>query len=163
MDQGNRIAPFAIVLALALVLQLALIAADCQQTPVRVAKQFARDYFYLDPAMQNDLCKKLAANGEAVNDFLYQKRIEAQNNGHSIKYLRKMFTEMEVEVENQTDTSANIHITGVTRTAINPAFMVVGKLFGLGQNFPVKLTLDLVKEDGNWRVCGNPFGMAPKA
>jgi hypothetical protein len=57
------------------------------------------------------------------------------------------------------DDFATVRITGKTRTAINPVFMVIGKLFHLGEYHPVDLTLDMVKEKGKWRVCGEVPGL----
>jgi hypothetical protein len=69
MDSQNRIVPFVIVIVIALFLQLAFMAADCRQTPLRVAKQFTEDFFYLDADMQNYLCESLAADGEWVDQY----------------------------------------------------------------------------------------------
>ena len=36
----------------------------------------------------------------------------------------------------------------------------VSKLFHLGDTREFEETLELVKEDGRWKVCGAPFGMS---
>jgi hypothetical protein len=161
MGQQNRFAPFIIVLALFAVLQVGLIAADQYETPVRVAKQFTKDYFYLDASMQDYLCQSLAEDGRVVDHYLNQKRIEAQQRGFSANYLRHMFTGLHLETIEQDDKTAHIHVSGTSRVAINPAFMLVGRLFQLGKNYPVDATLELVKEEDGWRVCGAPFGLQP--
>lgn len=158
MGQANRYTPFVVLLILVVVLQGALIGLDCVQTPARVAKQFAKDYEYLDTDMQNYLCQELAQS-DAVADYLYAKQQEAAQRGLSTNYLRRMFTEIEVEPVSQDATSAKLRIDGITRVAINPAFMVIGKLFFIGENYPVETTLDLVKEGDGWKVCGTPFGL----
>jgi hypothetical protein len=55
------------------------------------------------------------------------------------------------------DATAKIHLTGKSRVCINPAFMLVGKLFQIGRDHIVDETIELVKEDGRWRVCGGSF------
>lgn len=163
MGSQNRIVSFAILLIVAMVVQLALIAADCRQTPLRVATQFTKDYFYLDADMQDYLCESLAADGALVDQYLYEKYQKASQRGLSTNYLRHMFTELHLKTLEQDETSAHIHIEGTTRVAINPVFMVVGKWFFIGKTHPVEATLDLVRENGGWRVCGTPFGLgAPK-
>jgi hypothetical protein len=36
----------------------------------------------------------------------------------------------------------------------------VAKLFFIGESRPVDEVLELVRENGTWKVCGNPFGLA---
>jgi hypothetical protein len=160
MGQQSRIAVIILVIAFVFI-QGALIAADRQQTPLRVAKQFTKDYHYLKPQVQNLLCSELAES-ELVSDWLYRTQQEAQQRGLPQKYLRHMFTELHLEVVEQDQESARVHVTGVTRRAINPAFMLVGKLFQIGQYYEVDTTLELIREENGWRICGAPFEMAPE-
>jgi hypothetical protein len=111
--------------------------------------------------MQDYLCQSLAEDGQVVDSFLYQKQTEAQQRGFSTNYLRRMFTSMHLKIIKQDDKSALIHVEGTTRIAINPAFMLVGRLFQIGENHPVDETIELVKEEDGWRVCGAPFGLQP--
>jgi hypothetical protein len=94
-----------------------------------------------------------------VANYLNKKRSEAAQRGLSPNYLRRLFIEMHLKTVDHTDTSAKVHIEGETRTAINPVIMVIGKVFHIGQTYPVDITLDLVKEKGRWRVCGSPLGL----
>ncbi len=163
MPKKLDIAPFIIVIGIAVVLQLALIGIDCQQTPVKVAKAFASDYYYLDADMQDYLCEELAADGELVENFLFSKEKEASQRGLGTNYLRHMFTRLHVTVVEPGEDKMTVHLTGTSRVAINPAFMMVGRLFGIGQDYAVDQTLELVKEGKDWRVCGTPFGLNPEA
>jgi hypothetical protein len=159
MDSLNRFAPFAALFALFVVLQAALIGLDCQQGPAAVAKAFAEDYYYLDEDMQKWLCTSEGDNDETVQAFLNGKRDEAAQRGFDITFLRHMFTHIHVKTVAQSDDTASVHVVGTTRVAINPPFMVVGKLFRIGHDYPVDVTIDLVKEEGRWRVCGQAFGL----
>jgi hypothetical protein len=163
MPKKISIAPILIVIGITAVLQLALIGIDCHQTPVEVAKAFASEYYYLDGNMQNHLCTDLAKDGELVDNYLYSKKKEASQQGFSTKYLRRKFTELHVHVVESDKDKMTVHLMGTTRVCINPAFMVVGELFGIGKDYPVDETLDLVKEGNQWRVCGTPFGLTPGA
>jgi hypothetical protein len=162
MPKKNDIAPLFIVIGIAVVLQLALIGIDCQQTPVKVAKAFASDYYYLDGGMQNHLCADLAKDGELIDNYLFSKEKEARQRGLGTNYLRHKFTKLHVSVVEPGEDKITVHLTGTTRVCINPAFMMVGRLFGIGKNHAVDETLELVKENNQWRVCGTPFGMAPE-
>lgn len=163
MPKKISIAPILIVIGITAVLQLALIGIDCQQTPVEVAKAFAGEYYYLDGNMQNHLCADLARDGDLVDSYLFSKKKEASQLGFSTNYLRRKFTKLHVRVVESDKDKMTVHLTGTTRVCINPAFMVVGELFGIGKDYAVDETLELVKEGHQWRVCGTPFGLAPKA
>lgn len=163
MQSKNSLAPFALVIGIAMVLQLALIGADSQETPLKVAKKFANAYYYLDADMQSYLCAALAEDGELVDDYLNRKGVEASQRGLSTNYLRHKLTKLHLDVVDAKGDTMQLHLTGTSRVCINPAFMLVGKLFHLAKSYPVDATIDLIKEDGSWRVCGNPFGLNPNA
>ena len=42
------------------------------------------------------------------------------------------------------------------KRAIHPAFAYFAKILNIAGTYPVEATLDLVREDGRWKVCGNP-------
>lgn len=159
MGQVNRFAPFILLIVLFVVLQPLLIMVDGKKTPETTVKSFLKDYYYLDAAMEKWLCPDLAAGGEAVENFLYAKNTEARERGFEISFLRHMFTHMELTTIDREGDRARVHATGTTRVAINPVFMVIGRWFGLGQNHPVDITLDLVRQDGRWQVCGGVPGL----
>jgi len=165
MAQKNRIAlaPFAAIFGFAVILQLIMITADCRQTPGRIAKNFTKAYYYLDPSMQDYLCQNLAGEGEVVNDYLLAKQTEASQRGLAVSYLRHKLLHLHVDVMEPTKNSAKVHLKGTSRVCINPLYMIVGKLFHLADDHHVDATIELVKEEGSWRVCGNPFGLNPEA
>jgi hypothetical protein len=150
--------PFIVAVGIAIVLQLVLIGVDGQPTPTKIARSFAEDYYYFDPDMRSLVCKALTEQG-AVDDFLYRKSQQAHARGFSINYLRHKFTELHLELVKSDKTTATVHLEGTTRVCIYPPFMIIGQLFGIGRDYPVDKTIDLVKENGQWRVCGNPFGL----
>ncbi|MBT8340491.1 MAG: hypothetical protein HKP58_06390 [Desulfatitalea sp.] len=155
MGSLNRIAPFIVLLVLFALLQGALIGMETVQTPASVAAAFAKDYYYLDADMQKWLCTGQGDPQAMVDNYLHQKRVEANRRGFKLPYLRHLFTHLHVETRHVDDagTVAAVHVRGTTRVGINPAFMVIGKLFDLGENHEVDITLDLVRENGRWRVC----------
>ncbi len=161
MEKRASIAPFVLVLVLAAGLQAALVAADTIATPVKVAKSFAKAYFLLDPDMQNLLCSDLAGNEDTdmVDDYIYSKVTEARQRGLSLGYLRRMLYDIHLETIEEGENEATIHMTATARVCINPVFATVARIFLIGDEYPVEATFQLVKEDGKWRVCGNPFGL----
>jgi hypothetical protein len=148
----GRFAPFVVLVVLFIVLQPVLVVLDCRQTPASVAKQFVEDYYYLDPDMEKFLCDQVAAT-EWVDTYLQAKTDEAARRGLSTKNLRRMFTHLQLETLVAEDDAAVVQVKGTLRTAIYPAFMVVGKMFGIGRNYDVETTINLTRENGRWRVC----------
>lgn len=156
MGQMNRIVPVVALVVIAFALQLTLVVLNCWQSPATVAKQFIKDYYYLDADMQKSLCAKEGDPEDLVDNYLYSKQVEAAQRGFDVTYLRKLFTHIHVETKHQDAQTAEVHITGTLRTAINPAYMVIGKLkfFNIGKDYHVDTPIELVKENGKWRVCG---------
>ncbi|MDA8137095.1 MAG: hypothetical protein M0036_00465 [Desulfobacteraceae bacterium] len=159
MGQVNRIVPVILLLVVFIVLQPLLVALECIQTPASVAREFLKDYYYLDAGMQNWLCAKEGDPVQAVQNYLQSKTGEAAQRGLSVNNLRQMFTHMHLETEHHGKDAATVHVEGVTRTAINPVFMVVGKMFRMGREYPVDATLHLTKENGHWKVCPKALGI----
>ncbi|MFZ1983818.1 MAG: hypothetical protein WAU91_05345 [Desulfatitalea sp.] len=155
MGQPNRFAPFVVLFAIFSVLQPALVALDCRQTPASVAKRFIQEYYYLDPSMQQWLCAQ-SGGDPWVSHYLQSKSDEAARRGFDVTYLRRMFTHLHVETIAAAADSATVQVKGVTRAGIYPAFMVVAKMFGIGQDYPVDVIVYLIKEKGRWKVCSPP-------
>lgn len=155
----QKLAPFGLVVGLAIILQLAFMGLDCKQTPAKVARNFADAYYYLDADMATYVCGALQEESDAVGNYLYQKQLEASQRGLSTNYLRHKLVHAHLEMIESGDTTAKIHLTGKSRVCINRVFMLVGKYFQLGQDYPVDETIELVKEDGRWRVCGGSFDL----
>ncbi len=153
---------FALLFGIAIVFQLVLIGADCRETPIKVAKRFAAAYYYLDVGMQAYLCAALAEE-DLVGDYLDHKEQEASQRGLSTNYLRHKLIKLHLNIVESRNDAMRIHLSGTSRVCINPAFMVVGKLFHLARDYPVDATIALIKEDGRWRVCGQALGLNPQA
>ena len=159
MAKNIKPVPLAITIVVAVILQFALIAADCVQNPTKVARNFAEAYYYLDADMQDYLCADLAKKEQVVDSYLYRKNLEASQRGLPVNYLRQKFIKMHLSVAASGPDTVKLHLEGTTRVCINPVFMLVGKLFQIGQDYSVDERIELIKENGQWRVCGNPFGI----
>jgi hypothetical protein len=164
MGQVNRYLVFIPVIALAVILQLVFIAADNRDSATRAALEFTKSYFMLDPGMSNRLCNELAnPDGEdPVATYLYQARHEGQLRGLPPSIIRSTLDHVETTTLKQDDASAVIHISATRRACINPVFAWVARLFRLGKTYHVDEELELVKENGSWKVCGKPFALGAK-
>ena len=70
----QNLAPFGLVVGLAIILQLVLVGLDCKQTPAKVARNFADAYYYLNPDMEKYVCGALQEESDAVGDYVPKKQ-----------------------------------------------------------------------------------------
>lgn len=159
MDSGSRFLTFTSIIMLGLILQVVLAVADQRDSPEKAALEFAEAYFWLDPAMSNRLCKDLVGDAESNAAQSYLQRIdqEARSLGYEVNYMKQGLYHIDLKTTLKDADSATVAIKGERRRTINPVFGLVARWFFVGEPHPVEATLDLVKEDGAWKVCGKPF------
>jgi hypothetical protein len=80
--------------------------------------------------------------------------------GFSPSYMRNQLSHISTEIQMTDENQVKVKITGERLRSINPVYAIVGKLFFLIESHKVDKTLTLVKEDGNWKVCGKPFSLS---
>ena len=159
MQQNNKSTAWALTLLLALLLQVAFVFADAKDTPTRAAIEVSKAYFKLDPAMAERICeeRRIVEDIDVVESYLYRMQQEAEARGFDLGMMKKGLYHIETDVLVRTDQEAKVHVSGVLRTRINPVYAWVAGLFHLGNTAHVEETIDLVKEDGKWKVCGRLF------
>lgn len=162
MAKKGKQSAWILVLVLGVSLQLLLIFGDCKQTATGTAVDFSKAFFALDTTMEKYVCGDLIGEDgdSAVTDYLQAMDSEARERGFGKGMVRKMIYHVKTDTLSQDDESATIHIHGVHRTCIHPVFTFVAKLFQLGHKGEFEETLNLVKEDGQWKICGSPFGLS---
>ncbi len=159
MAQGKTMVTLAGVVIISGLLQVLLVFADCRNSPSNTAVEFTKAYFRFDPSMTDWLCREIARGGDAdpVGDFLYRSSEEARQKGYPLSAMRSTLYHIETETVHKGDKAAEVRLTAVRRQAGNPVFAWVAKLFFLGEAHEVDKTVEVVNEDGKWRVCGKPF------
>ena len=162
MADRNNNAVWILVVILAVCLQVVFVFADCKQTATGTAIDFSKAYFLLDSDMKKYLCSELAGDEDesAAAVYLQDRTDEASARGFGTGMGRQMIYHVKTETLAQDAESATIHLHGLRRTCIHPVFAFVAKLFQLGQAHEFEETLELMKEDGKWKVCGAPFGLS---
>lgn len=164
VQNGKSIVLFISTLVVAVIFQLIFVFADSMDTPVKAAVQFSKDYFLLNAKMGNRLCEELKGEEEEadpVNEFILATGDDAKERGFGLSMVRRSLSHIETEtISHDADAgTAEIRLRASSRVCINPVFTWVATLFGLGETREVEGVLSLIKEDGNWKVCGNPFNM----
>jgi hypothetical protein len=152
---------WAITLLLAMLLQVAFVFADNNETPSRAAVEVSKAYFQLDPALSERICeeRKMVDDVDVVQKYLDQMKKEAEARGFELGMMKKGLYHVETELLSDNDQEARVRVSGVLRTRINPVYAWVAGLFHLGQTEPVEGVVDLVKEDGQWKACGQLFSL----
>lgn len=159
-NRGNVLA-WVLLVVVAVCLQTAFLFLDNKQSATKTATDFAKAYFLLDNDLETYLCGDLAGDEEETPAaaYLRAKATEAQDRGFGKGMVRKIITHMEAETLAQDDESATIHLSGQSRTCIHPIFTYVASIFHIGKKYTFDETLELIKEDGQWKVCGAPFNL----
>jgi hypothetical protein len=162
MNQGDRFFTFIAVLVVALVLQLFLGYLDTRDTPAKAAVNFTKAYFQLDESMADYLCSELTAEEDVdlVKTYIEHVADEARIVGFDLNYMRKKLFSVHTEMITQSESEAEIRITAQGKRNINPVFTLIAKLFFIGETYHIDETLKVIKEDGNWKVCGKVFLLA---
>ena len=151
------------VVVVFVILQAILIAVGKDDNPAEAAVDFTKAYYMLDGAeMSKLLCNDLAEDEEAdvVGTYLNSVAVQARSMGFSQNYMRNQLSHIETEIQMADENSATVRITGERLRSINPVYAIVGRLFFLIESHKVDKTLNLVKEDGRWKVCGQPFSLS---
>ena len=151
----------AVVIVAAFILQIVLITVDHHESPGQVAVEFSKAYFKLNKGMGKLLCSDIAKDGESevVDDYLYRVADQARSEGFDVSWMKMALLHIETETQMLDDKVAEVRIICKRRRAVNPVYALVAKIFSLGETYKVEETLDLVKEDDRWKVCGEPFSL----
>ncbi len=161
MEQGSKLTAIVCVVFMGLVLQAVLSCIPPKDSPTRTAREFTKAYYMLDPEMSKWLCKELVENEDVdpVDDYIYAMSEEARLEGYKPSFKRSTLYHLKIEEVARDDASAKMIITATRKRCINPAYAIVAKFFLLGNTYDVKETLELIKEDGKWKVSGAPFDL----
>jgi hypothetical protein len=144
----------ALVILLGIALQVVFVCAEIKDTPNKAAVEFAEAYFKFDPAMKYMLCSKLTDDQEQdyVAKYIYQSSMRARDLGYNLSYLKTGLKDIMTNTLARDENSATIELKAKSTYAL--------RTFFTGDKFEVYHKFDMIKEDGKWKVCGNPFFIA---
>jgi hypothetical protein len=144
----------ALVILLGIALQVVFVFAEGKDTPNKAAVEFAEAYFKFDPAMKDMLCSDLADSQEQdyVGIYIYEGLRRAKDLGYSLNYIKTGLKDISTNTLELDENRATVELKAKSKYAL--------RTFFTGDKFNVHHNLQLVKEDGKWKVCGNPFFIA---
>ncbi len=161
MTQLSKSAGIVLVLVCGFILQALLVFADKRDTPNKAVVEFSKAYFLLDESMAERICKERLTSDEMdiVDQYIYSAGQKAKARGFEINFMKNELYHIETEIISQSDTDAEVRITGKRRVAINPVYPIVAKAFDIGAVNDVDATIHAKMEDGKWKVCGDLFSL----
>jgi len=161
MPDVSKYVPLLVVICIGIVVQVLLIPLDCINKPYKTAVDFTEAYLRIDPSMANYLCEdsKTIDDIDTVAQYVYHMTKQARDRGFDKSYLKSKLYHVMTYTTYLGDSEATVSISAERRTAINPVFALVAKLFHIGETHPFDETLEIVKEDGRWKVCGSPSSL----
>lgn len=150
-----------LVLIIGLLVQLLFSVADAIDTPNKAVVQFSKAYFNLDKSMAKKICKERLASEDVdvIDQYIYLSAKEAKERGFGINFMKNKLYHIETETLSKKENEAQIRITGKIRVSINPVYPIVANLFNIGATHEVDEIINVIKEDGKWKVCGNLFSL----
>jgi hypothetical protein len=159
MNGVNRFILVSASIAAGICFQLLLVWADTRVTPEKVVVEFSKAYFKLDPKMGRWIAseRKMVDDVDLVQKHFANIQTEAIERGVSINWLKSRLSQIQAYTMNETDDRLQVRIIAKRRTAINPVYAAVAQLFGIGNVYPVDEVIDVVEEDGQWKVTGQLF------
>lgn len=159
MFQPINMIKISIVLAIGILLQILLIIADDTNTPEKAALAFTKAYYSLNACeMNKQLCKELTEDTDVVNQYIQRVEKETQDTGFKL-YEKSLIYHFKTHVTHINDSEAQVKISGKRRHSINPIYTLVAIIFQIGDAYHFEETIDLLNEDGQWKVCGNAFSL----
>jgi hypothetical protein len=157
MLQPIKIIKISMVIAIGIILQILLITADDHNTPGKVTRAFTKAYFTLDKAtMDENICKEQTEN-DVVDQHIQRIEKEAKDTGFNL-YKKSMIYNVQTHVTIN-GSEAQVKIAGNKRHSINPVYTLVTIIFQIGEVYHFEETINLINEEGQWKVCGNAFSL----
>ena len=161
MVRLSRSAGIILVLVLGFLVQSIFSFADSIDSPRKAVVQFSKAYFKLDKSMAKRICKKRLASEDVdvIDQYIYLSAKEAKERGFGINFMKNKLYHIQTETISKKENEAQIRITGKIRVSINPVYPIVANLFNIGATHEVNEIINVIKEDGKWKVCGSLFSL----
>ena len=143
-----------LIIVIALFLQVMFVFAENSDTPNKAVVEFAKAYFGFDKSMADRLCQeRLIVDGvNVVDKYIDSVTTEAKAEGFKPFYVKNFLYHTQTNTISKDDNSAKIKFTCELKHTLR-------SFFTKEANQEINETIDLIKEDGKWKVCGDVFSL----
>ncbi len=159
MDRFRNLIPLVLVILLGALVQVVLVAAQTKEAPADAAVEFTKAFYQLSPRVTDRMCGDLLEDKAQINDQFYKAVADARERGFSASYPKMQLFNIHAVVLAQDDTSAQVQLSCSMKRAIHPAFAYFLKMWNMGETYHLDEVVDLVKEDGRWKVCEYDYAL----
>ncbi len=163
-DNDNKVSIItmtAIVIVISFVLQVVFVYADKIDSPHKAVVDFSKAYFWLDKSMAERLCdaQRTIDGVDVVDEYIQSTADNAKENGWGINYMKSSIYHIKTNTLSKDDSNAVVRLTCYKKKAINPVYPPFAKIFRLNKTYHIDETINVVKEDDTWKVCGKVFDL----
>jgi hypothetical protein len=154
MSQAGKGSSIVFVVIAGLILQFFLFQAEGKETANKAVAEFAKAYFRFDPAMAQRLCdeRKAPDDFDVVDKYIQLASNEAAARGFGLNYMKSCLSDIRTQTLAKDSESAQIRITFVRKQSLLRTFFAP-------KTYQVDEVVNLVFEDGLWKVCGAVFDL----
>ena len=163
MAQNNKdsiICTVATIVIVGFILQIIFVYADKMDSPHKAVIEFSKAYFWLDKATMNKrLCNAQKTMDEVniIDEYIQRAGNEAGQMGFELNYMKNTVYHIKTQTLSKDDSKAVVRLTCCKKKAINPLYMTVARIFRLNKTYHIDETINVIKEDETWKVCGKLF------
>ena len=165
MAQNNNRSIISMVVTIVIIgfiLQVAFVYADRIDSPHKAVVEFSKAYFWLDKSMAKRLCnaQRTVDGVDVVDKYIQSVASNAKESGWGINYMKSTIYHIKTQTLSRDDSNAVVKLTCYKKKTINPLYMPFAKIFRLNKTYHVDETINVIKEDETWKVCGKIFDLS---
>jgi len=153
-NKGSIITGTILIIVIAFFLQVMFVYAQNSDTPNKAATEFTKAYFGLDSSMADRLCQEsLIVDGvNVVDNYIDSVTTKAKAEGFRPFYVKDFLYHVQTNTISKDENKAQIKLTCEIKHPLR-------SFFTKESSRKINETIDLVKEDGKWKVCGDVFSL----
>ena len=153
-NKGSIITGTILIIVIAFFLQVMFVYAQNSDSPNKAATEFTKAYFGLDSSMADRLCQEsLIVDGvNVVDNYIDSVTTKAKAEGFRPFYVKDFLYHVQTNTISKDENKAQIKLTCEIKHPLR-------SFFTKESSRKINETIDLVKEDGKWKVCGDVFSL----
>ena len=153
-NKGSIIAGTILIIVIAFFLQVIFVYAENRSTPNKTVVEFAKAYFGVDDSMADMLCQEsLIVDGvNVVDKYIDSVTQKARSEGFGVFYSKNFLYHAQTNTISRNNNSAKIKFTCEIKHPLRSFFTKEACQ-------EINETIDLIKEDGKWKICGDVFSL----